>query len=84
MGFYVPKSIFTSRELEIMDLVWQALSNKSIADILYLSTQTIKNHLFNIKQKIKKIRYTKGYNSRMLIAKVYEQIKNGSDDNVGK
>lgn len=43
----------TKRECEIISLVSQGNSNKRIADELYLSTHTVKNHMQNIFKKMK-------------------------------
>jgi LuxR family maltose regulon positive regulatory protein len=42
----------SKRELEIMTLLVQRMSNKEIGEKLFLSTSTIKTHLYNIYQKL--------------------------------
>jgi DNA-binding CsgD family transcriptional regulator/streptogramin lyase len=42
----------TKREIEILTLVIQGKSNKDIANILYISEGTVKNHVYNIYQKM--------------------------------
>lgn len=42
----------TKREREVTDLISQGLSNKEIAERLYLSTSTIKSHVHNILEKL--------------------------------
>ncbi|RKO66177.1 response regulator [Desulfofundulus salinus] len=45
-------NILTNRELEILQLLAQGESNKSIAQKLFISEKTVKNHLTNIFQKL--------------------------------
>ena len=42
----------TNRELDILDLIAQRLSNKEIAETLFISTTTVKGHLQNIYGKL--------------------------------
>jgi len=42
----------TRRELEIVDLIANGLSNKEIATDLYISTYTVKSHVHNILEKL--------------------------------
>jgi len=42
----------TEREVEVLQLVAQGESNRAIANRLYISEKTVKNHLTNIFQKI--------------------------------
>ncbi len=42
---------FTRREQQIIPLIAQGLTNKEIANHLYLSEQTVKNHLYRMKKK---------------------------------
>ncbi|HLO58697.1 MAG TPA: response regulator transcription factor [Bacteroidales bacterium] len=41
----------TSRELEILELIYNGFSNKEIADKLFVSVRTITNHRYNLKIK---------------------------------
>ncbi len=42
----------TGRELEIINLIAEGLSNKEIARRLFIETQTVKNHIHNILDKL--------------------------------
>jgi ATP/maltotriose-dependent transcriptional regulator MalT len=42
----------TEREMEVLHLVGQGLSNREIGDQLYISTGTVKIHLHNIYRKL--------------------------------
>lgn len=58
----------TKREIEILELVSQGYSNKEIASKLFISTNTVKNHISNIMQK-------KNYTSRyQMIAKFRDKF----------
>lgn len=46
------KPLLTAREQEIVALVTQGFRNKEIADKLFISEQTVKNHLHNIFDKL--------------------------------
>lgn len=45
-------SMFTPREIEILKLAAEGLSNKEIGDSLYLSAGTVKKHMSSIMQKL--------------------------------
>ncbi|MDD6772218.1 response regulator transcription factor, partial [Inconstantimicrobium porci] len=45
------ETLFTSRELEIIKLVADGLSNKDIAANLFISEGTVKNHVSTILEK---------------------------------
>ncbi len=48
------------REREVMDLLFQSMKNRDIADRLYVSSRTVDRHIENI--------YTKtGVNSRLIL-----------------
>ena len=42
----------TNRELNVLDLLAQRLSNKEIAETLFISTTTVKGHLQNLYGKL--------------------------------
>lgn len=44
--------LLTSREYEVLEMIAQGLSNKQIADNLYISYGTAKNHVHNILSKL--------------------------------
>jgi DNA-binding NarL/FixJ family response regulator len=48
----VPGPRLTSRELEVLKLVAQGMSNKEIAAELFISENTVKNHVRNILEKL--------------------------------
>ena len=49
---FVKKHSLTKRELEILQLITQALSNKEIAKTLFISDQTVSVHRKNIMRKL--------------------------------
>jgi len=51
-GNDVPSSRLTKRELEVIGLILEGLSNKEIAGRLGLSEQTVKNHVARIMDKV--------------------------------
>ena len=46
------KKILTSREREVFKLLVQNKTTKEIADILYISEKTVRNHISNVMQKL--------------------------------
>jgi DNA-binding NarL/FixJ family response regulator len=48
----VPSPRLTDRELEVLKLVAQGMSNRQIAGELYISENTVKNHVRNILEKL--------------------------------
>jgi DNA-binding NarL/FixJ family response regulator len=47
-----PAPALTTRELEVLKLVAKGMSNREIADALYISENTVKNHVRNILEKL--------------------------------
>jgi DNA-binding NarL/FixJ family response regulator len=41
----------TEREREVVELAKRGLSNRQIADTLFLSLRTVENHLYRVRQK---------------------------------
>jgi DNA-binding CsgD family transcriptional regulator/ligand-binding sensor protein len=66
----------TAREMDVLSLLVQGCSNREIADRLFISIHTVKNHITNIFQKI-------GVNDRsQLIALVY-QLNHRKENQLG-
>lgn len=47
-----PLVSLTRREREIIQLLAQGFSNKTIAGLLFLSSRTVQSHLYNIYRKL--------------------------------
>jgi DNA-binding NarL/FixJ family response regulator len=47
-----PQMSLSVREVEVLDCVAQGLSNKEIADALYITEQTVKNHMTSVLRKL--------------------------------
>ena len=48
----MPTPRLTDREMEVLKLVAQGLNNRDIAKKLYISENTVKNHIRNILEKL--------------------------------
>jgi DNA-binding NarL/FixJ family response regulator len=48
----LPAPVLTTRELEVLKLVARGMSNRDVADQLYISENTVKNHVRNILEKL--------------------------------
>ncbi len=48
----LPAPVLTARELEVLRLVARGMSNKEVADELFISENTVKNHVRNILEKL--------------------------------
>lgn len=51
-GTSVPAPRLTERELEVLRLVAQGMSNREIAAVLFIAENTVKNHVRNILEKL--------------------------------
>jgi two-component system NarL family response regulator len=47
-----PSPTLTNRELEVLKLVAKGMSNREVADQLFISDNTVKNHVRNILEKL--------------------------------
>ena len=53
-GFIIKNNIhITRRELEALTLVGMGLSNNEVAEKLYVSVHTVRNHIWNLMQKLR-------------------------------
>ena len=52
VGLAISKKSFTNRELDVIELLSAGKSNKTIAEELFLSEKTVKNHMSNIMDKL--------------------------------
>ncbi len=48
----LPAPALTARELQVLKLVARGMSNKDVADALYISENTVKNHVRHILEKL--------------------------------
>jgi two-component system NarL family response regulator len=48
----LPAPVLTPRELEVLKLVARGMSNREVAEQLYISENTVKNHVRNILEKL--------------------------------
>lgn len=46
------KPLLTKREREVFELLVQDKTTKDIADLLYISEKTVRNHISNVMQKL--------------------------------
>ncbi|MFN3337971.1 MAG: response regulator, partial [Thermomicrobium sp.] len=51
-AFESPEIALTMRELQVLDCVAQGMSNKEIAEALFITEQTVKNHMTSILRKL--------------------------------
>jgi two-component system response regulator DegU len=51
--YQIPYHLLTKRECEVLQLMAEGKSNRSIGDMLFISEKTVKNHVSNILQKMK-------------------------------
>ncbi len=50
--FDPPQATLTKREMEVLQLVAMGRSNQQIADVMYISINTVRNHLVNICRRL--------------------------------
>jgi DNA-binding NarL/FixJ family response regulator len=48
----IPTPVLTTRELEVLRLVAKGMSNRDVAEELFISENTVKNHVRNILEKL--------------------------------
>jgi two-component system NarL family response regulator len=48
----LPAPVLTARELEVLRLMGRGMSNREVAEKLYISENTVKNHVRNILEKL--------------------------------
>lgn len=58
----------SKREWEIIELILQGKSNKEIEDVLFISFNTVKNHIYNLYQKL-------GVNSRGQLVHFIQEVQ---------
>ena len=63
--YFCKKSGLSDRECEVLGLLLEGNSNKEIEDLLFISQNTVRNHVYNIYQKLK-------INSRVQLLKLFE------------
>ncbi|MCK4889585.1 MAG: helix-turn-helix transcriptional regulator, partial [Candidatus Aminicenantes bacterium] len=68
------KKKISSREKEIIFLVIKGISNKEIEDKLFISPHTVKNHIYNIFQKL-------NISSRGQLTELFKNIYFSDNDN---
>ena len=56
----------TSREIEVLEYISHGFTDKEIADLLFLSLHTIRDHRYNLKEKLD------GRNAANMIRKAWE------------
>lgn len=49
---YKPKQLLTKREKEVFELLVQDMTTKEIAEKLFISDKTVRNHISNTIQKL--------------------------------
>jgi DNA-binding CsgD family transcriptional regulator len=69
---FIDEFDLTRREHEIVELIQEGKSNQEIEDALYISFNTVKNHIYNIYQKT-------GVNSRTQLLHLIKKVINKVD-----
>ncbi len=65
LDYFCRKNKISSREKEILKLLIEGKSNKEIEDVLFISFNTVRNHVYNIYQKL-------GIQKRIQLLKMFE------------
>ncbi len=68
LEYFCNKNKISSREKDIMKLLIEGKSNKEIEDELFISSNTVRNHVYNIYQKM-------GIQKRVQLLKLFESAK---------
>lgn len=63
--YFCKKSGLSDRECEVLELLIEGKNNKEIEDILFISQNTVRNHIYNIYKKL-------NINSRVHLLKMFE------------
>ncbi len=66
--YFCKKSGLSERECEVLGLLIEGKNNKEIEDLLFISQNTVRNHVYNIYQKLK-------INSRVQLLKMFESSR---------
>jgi DNA-binding CsgD family transcriptional regulator len=68
MGYFFSKHNISKREQEIALLLFQGGTKKSIEDKLFISSHTVKNHIYNIYRKL-------GIKNRLQLFNLFQDLQ---------